>query len=384
MHKNFTLLFYGFAIFSMFFGSGNLVFPLQIGRDTGSEWFLGFLGLLCTGVILPLLGLFVIKKYRGHYSAFFSEAGDLAKFLLPLTTLSLIGAFGVVPRCITVAHAGISYIFPNIHIALFSVIFCAACFFICLKDSFMVNFLGKWLSPILLIFLAVLIALGIIYAPLGAAPPLSSESSFAVGFFSGYQTMDLFAAFFFAALIFKQIQNALGGENVDTKTIIRYAIKPSIIGASLLALVYIGFVFLGAQHASLVRDLSPEMILPAIAFHVLGSTGSFVLGIVVIFSCLTTAVALNNIYADYLRRLFKLSEKKFPLVLFITTAVSFVISMLNFRGIAAFLSPILVVTYPSIIVLTMMCLFLNGHTTMKKNLFYLTLVFTIVYTYFPH
>src|ERR1700733_10819483 len=103
-YPNKVMLTFGFAIFAMFFGSGNLVFPLQIGQVAGSNWISGFAGLLLTGIFLPLSGLFVIKLYGGNYLAFFGEAGKFAKILLPLVMLSLLGSFGVVPRCITVAY----------------------------------------------------------------------------------------------------------------------------------------------------------------------------------------------------------------------------------------------------------------------------------------
>ena len=88
-HKH--TLTYGFAIFAMFFGSGNLVFPIQIGQSSGQHWLAGFLGLCITGIILPFLGLYVIKLYNGSYKLFFGEAGKYAKIALPFFTLSLLG-----------------------------------------------------------------------------------------------------------------------------------------------------------------------------------------------------------------------------------------------------------------------------------------------------
>ena len=80
---------YGFSIFSMFFGSGNLVFPLMVGVNNADNWLAGFLGFFCTGIILPFLGLFVIKLHRGNYESFFGEAGSIAKFAVPLFTAPL-------------------------------------------------------------------------------------------------------------------------------------------------------------------------------------------------------------------------------------------------------------------------------------------------------
>ena len=134
MERNKSILTYGFAIFAMFFGSGNLVFPLEIGLHSGSYWIWGFLGLLITGIILPFLGLFVIKTYKGNYLDFFGEAGYYAKILVPFFTLSLLGSFGVVPRCITVAYGGIKFLTPDVSLWSFALLFSIISFFICLYD----------------------------------------------------------------------------------------------------------------------------------------------------------------------------------------------------------------------------------------------------------
>ena len=394
MSKYKDVLIYGFAIFSMFFGSGNLVFPLQIGQIAGYHWFAGFVGLFLTGIILPFLGLFVIKLHKGDYNSFFGEAGPLAKFLLPLFTLSLLGSFGVVPRCITVAHGGIEYIFPQVPLILFSLLFSVICFVFCLKDHLMITILGKWMTPVLLILLAVLILIGIgqnypldgtlvdgamLIGSLSAASYGSTNvssiginmgSALTEGFLRGYQTMDLFAAFFFSALIFNQIQNKDENKKKDHKSIIRAALKPSLVGAILLAIVYLGFVFLGAKYRDIAIDTSPALILPKIAVHVMGKGAALTIGIIMIFSCLTSAIALNNIYARYLCSLLKLSNKSFPSMLLATTVVSYVISLLDFRGIAAFLSPSLELSYPSIILLTIMSIFIKKNKELKMVVFY--------------
>ncbi len=368
---------YGFSMFSMFFGSGNLVFPLKIGLESGSSWLLGFLGLFLTGIVLPFLGLFVIKLHKGNYFSFFLEAGKSAGLFLPLFTLSLLGAFGVVPRCITVAHGGIEYIFKDLSLTLFSLVFCIISYLISLKDTRMVTIIGKWLTPIKLLSLALLIGLGVVYAP-----PLQSASAhgFSIGFHEGYETMDLFAAFFFSALIFNQLQQLTNGSQ-DTKTIIRTALKPSLIGAGLLAIVYFGFVYLGAAYGTIVNNVAPELILPSIATHLMGEKASLLIGITVVFSCLTTAIALNNIYARYLCTALKLKESMFPIILLATTVVSFLVSLLDFKGIAAFLGPILEISYPGLIVLTVLSICLKDQIAVKKFAFYGMVVFMLWYKY---
>jgi LIVCS family branched-chain amino acid:cation transporter len=360
---------YGFAIFSMFFGSGNLVFPLQIGIESGNYWVLGFLGLFITGIILPFLGLFVIKIHRGSYESFFSEARLIARFIVPLFTLSLLGSFGVVPRCITVAYGGMGYVLPKVPLIYFSLIFCIISFIICLKDHFMVSILGKWMTPILLISLFILIGLGIINAPSISSVDIAPLEAFRDGFLRGYQTMDLFAAFFFSSLIFKQIQESMPGVT-NTQDILRAALKPSIIGITLLSIIYLGFVFLGAHYQSIIINQAPELILTEIAAYIIGEKAALLIGITVVISCITTAVALNNIYARYLCKLLTIKNKCFPLVLLVTTTISFLVSLLDFQGIAAFLSPALKISYPSLILLTILSILLRGHKSLKMAVFY--------------
>lgn len=362
------LLIYGFTMFSMFFGSGNLVFPLQIGFESGQFWLYGFWGLFVTGIVLPFLGLLVIKKYKGSYDLFFAEAGLMAKHVLPLFTLSLLGSFGVIPRCITVAHGGVEYLFPSISLPLFGALFSIGSFFICLKERWMISILGRILTPLLLLFLFIMIVVSIHKAP---SPSFTYDAftSFKFGFFQGYETMDLFAAFFFSAIIFKQIQAHYGPHATDND-VFTTALKASCIGAGLLCLVYVALVFMGAAFRDTVHNVSPEMILPAICLHILGKNSGILLAGIMILACLTTAVALNSIYADYLTKLVGLPERYFPLMLSATTATSFIISMLDFKGISAFLGPVLQVTYPGLIILTLLALLTPKYSMLKRVLFY--------------
>ena len=359
---------YGFSIFSMFFGSGNLVFPLMVGVDSYDNWLAGFLGFFCTGIILPFLGLFVIKLHRGSYKSFFGEAGSIAKFIIPLFTLSLLGAFGVIPRCIAVAHGGLEFLFEDISLMLFSSIFCFSCYIICLNESWMFSIVGKFLTPLLLLFLMILIIAGIYESPSISLISSSIESNFLDGFFQGYATMDLFAAFFFSSLIFKQIEMLV--DESKGESVIKAALAPSLFGATLLGIIYFGFVYLGAHYHHLAQDLPGELILPAIAKHLLGKNGALFIAIIIILSCLTTAVALNSIYAEYLRTLKPFKSISFRVVLLVTTLLSFTVSLLDFDGIALILSPLLAISYPGLIALTIMSICIRGRRSLKMISFY--------------
>lgn len=363
-----STLIYGFAIFAMFFGSGNLVFPLQIGLASGANWGISLLGLFITGILLPFLGLFVIKLYQGNYNEFFAEAGSLTRVLLPFFTLSLLGSFGVVPRCVTVAYGGINTIFPEISLFVFSCLFCTITFILCLKDTLMVKIMGKWMSPMLLTALITLITIGVLYAP-EPTHEIGMREAFDKGFFTGYQTMDLLAAFFFSSFIFAQIKQGMPALKTD-KEVAKFAIKPSLMGALLLLAIYAGFVFLGAHYSFLIEGVSPEHLLPTIAQYTMGKHATFLVSIAITLSCLTTAIALNNIYARYICSTLKIATNKFSLVLLVTTLLSFVISLLDFQGISKFLGPVLTVSYPGLIALTLLCIVTKRYKKLKIGIFY--------------
>jgi LIVCS family branched-chain amino acid:cation transporter len=122
-------------------------------------------------------------------------------------------------------------------------------------------------------------------------------------------------------------------------------------------------------------------MLPAIATHTLGISAALIIGIAIIFSCITTAMALNNIYARYIVTTCKLRSKHIPWVLLGTTVISFFISLLDFKGIASFLAPILNISYPGLIVLTIMSIFIKDRKILKIIVFYLLTLGMIYWNY---
>lgn len=371
-----SIIIYGFALFAMFFGSGNLVFPLKIGSMLGSQWLIGFLGLFISGIILPFCGLFVIKLHKGNYENFFKEAGLLAQKVLPLFTLSLLGSFGVVPRCISVAHGGINHFLP-LSLSIFSLIFITVIYFVCLKEQRIMSIIGKWMSPLLILILFALIIKGI-------SNPLRTDTdivmpnikAFYQGFIIGYETMDLFAAFFFSSVIFLQIQTIFNHENSFAQTK-KFFIKSSLIGVSVLSLVYLGLVALGHYFSPLLVQQDESMLI-IITQHLFGDYSVIIVGIAVLISCFTTAVALISIYTNYLLKLFNLHKDKFKSVLAMNLLISYFVSLFDFKGIALFLVPMLQISYPSIIVLTIFSIFVRGYQNIKKIIFYSVLLFSLL------
>lgn len=377
MQKFKFITFYGFVIFAMFFGSGNLVLPLQIGYNSGEYWYIAAMGMLITGIILPFLGLIVIKLYNGDYNLFFANTGKVGKFL-PAMILSLLGPFGITPRCITVAHGGVQYLMPELSLLTFSLLFSIIAYFLCLKDRFMIKALGKFLSPLKMLTLFLLISMGVYYA--GAEYKHTEPYSvFVNGLQTSYQTMDLFAAFFFSALIFQQIQENI--PNRDEHKVLKYSIASGAVGFAILAVIYVGLIYLSARYANLLDGVKPQLMLPTISMHIMGEFAGFFIAFTMFFSCLATAVTLNNIYANYICKLFKIDKKNFSKILLLVMLTAFLVSLLDFSGISAFLVPILEITYPGLIIMTLISIIVRKRHIIKVYIFWIVTVLTICNTF---
>src|SRR5665647_1655937 len=90
----------GLAMFSMFFGAGNVVFPLALGQIAQDKNFFAILGMLVTAVGVPFAGLIAMTLFNGDYRKFFARMGAVPGFIVVAIIMGLIGPFGAIPRCI--------------------------------------------------------------------------------------------------------------------------------------------------------------------------------------------------------------------------------------------------------------------------------------------
>src|SRR3984893_3016927 len=93
----------GLVMFTMFFGAGNVVFPLALGQYAQDKNFYAILGLLITAVGVPFLGLIAMTLFNGDYKSFFDRIGKIPGFIVAAVILGLIGPFGAIPRCVALS-----------------------------------------------------------------------------------------------------------------------------------------------------------------------------------------------------------------------------------------------------------------------------------------
>lgn len=352
MKNKFLILSTGFALFSMFFGSGNLVFPIVVGTQSDGHYLMAALGILLTGVLVPFLGVLGMMLFQGDTRSYFNCMGKLGTFWFPLLALALMGPFGVMARCLTVAHGGLQLLFPSLTLPQASLAMCAVIYFLTVNKSRIVPVLGTMLTPFLLVSLVSIAYFGLSQASLPQAGSASSWSALQNGFFQGYQTMDLLAAFFFSAFVLQHLQKA--AEHVGRpSSIVRVFMKSSLIGAGILSAVYFSLVLLGAAYSADLANVPPQEMLGAIAMKALGPLAAPGVCIALVLACLTTAIVLASLFAEFLRKEVAKEQISQRTAMAWTLCIGFFVSTLEFAGIARFLGPILEAVYPALIILTL-------------------------------
>lgn len=334
----------------MFFGSGNLVFPIAVGLESEGHYLLAALGILLTGVIVPFLGILGMMLYKGDLYDFFNCFGKKGTFIFSFLALALMGPFGVLARCLTVAHGALLLLWPDASLLLSSLLMCLVIYFIAVNKNAIVSTLGTYLTPFLLLAIATIAFSGFTQDSFPEMTTANSWNALKNGFFQGYQTMDLLAAFFFSQFVIKHLHEILATH--DEEKSLKHFYPSALLGAGILALVYFALVLLGWIYSPLLLDTPPQEMLGVIAMASLGPIAAPCVCLAVLFACLTTAIVLAHLFADFLRSEVLKDQIGNKQALLITLGIGFIVSTFDFAGIARFLGPVLEAVYPALIALT--------------------------------
>ena len=339
----------GFALFSMFFGAGNVIFPPYLGFGAGTQWVNGFLFYFIADIGLALFALFTLLKVGGSENIT-GRIGSVASNILMSAIILCIGPMVAIPRtAATTFEMSVAPLISGVSPVIFSVAFFIVVLLLSIRQSAVIDVVGKVLTPALLIGLLVLIIKGII-SPLGSIVNPHVDSSFVIvnGIKSGYQTMDVLAALAFGIIILKSAQEKGYSDERESSKMIGAA---AVIAGVLLLIVYFGLTYLGATSASLFSlDISRAELVIGIVQRLLGKTGLVIFAVVVALACMTTAVALVSSAASFFEKLTK-GRLSYAVLVTVICVSSAVISNLGLDRIVAVASPILDIVYPPTLVL---------------------------------
>jgi len=339
----------GLAMFAMFFGSGNLIFPLSIGQAAGSGYFWAMGGFLLSGVLLPFAGVLTMVLYEGDYRRFFSCLGERGGFLFAFALLTAWIPLGSGPRCVVLCFANITPYFSHLSLGLFSLIYCAIMYAFSHKKSRLLDILGYVLTPLLLFCLLLIIFAGLSLTT--AENSLPHLTLLLNSLQEGYNTMDLIASFFFASTIITILKEVGADGKPGHPKPLTLALKSSIVGMVLLGLVYAGLIAVAAANSTLLEGVSKDQLLATLVTTLMGPKMRILATAAVALACLTTSIALTTVYADFLHKSFFKERISYSLSLLLTTLLTFSLSNLGFSGIMTLSEPLMRFFYPLLILL---------------------------------
>lgn len=344
----------GFALFSIFFGAGNLIFPPTLGLMAGKDWTFAAFGFLLTCIGLPILGIVSVAMAGGTTEKFTSRVGKKFGGILFTVIMLAIGPLFCIPRTgATTFELGALPILPNANPIFFSIIFFFISYLFASNESKVIDKIGIILTPILLVSLGLIIVKGII-SPIGI--PISSDlqNPFSIGFTEGYQTMDAIGSMIVAQMV---IANLVVKGYKSKGEQVNITAKAGVVAAICLGLVYGGLVYIGATSKSAFpANMTRTSLLIGITQNILGTYSKYIFGGAISIACLTTSVGLTATCGNYFNKLSN-NKIKYKTVVLIISMFSCIISNYGVETIINLAVPVLVTLYPVVIILILGNLF---------------------------
>lgn len=353
----------GSLLFGLFFGAGNLIFPVELGQRSGDNGILATIGFLLSGVGIPVIGVVAsaLSKSESLYEMALPVSRKYSIFFTCLLYLT-IGPFFAIPRTSTVAfEVGIRAFIGDANIGfalfIFSAIFFLTALYFSLKPGKLMDYIGKYMTPIFLGLLSILIIMSILrpMGPFSTNAPIEKYQAqpLFVGLIDGYNTMDALASLAFAIIIISNIRK-LGVQ--DPKAVAKETLKSGLVCILGMGFVYSALSYMGSTSLGIMSlGENGGLVLSEISRFYLGNAGKILLASIVTLACLKTGIGLISACGQMFEEMFanSLSYNKYVMVF---TLVSFGIANLGLDKIIALSIPVLMFTYPLAIVLIILSL----------------------------
>ena len=352
----------GAALFAMFFGAGNVVFPPYIGVTTGTDWFTGFLCYYMADVGLALLTIYAMlaSSCIDRKEGLMYRLGDTAAMLMMCATILCIGPLLALPRtgatAFAISFAPLGYSSKGLSLAkvLYSVGFFGISTFLAYRESNMVDAIARYLSPIKIggFFLIVIVA---VVWPLGNINPAIHDSHVVWNsILAGYQTLDVMAALVFGFVIVNALKAK--GYTSGSQKALSVGIA-SLVAGALLFVIYGGLCYLGATGSTQYSaDTEKGALVAYLVGGLFGRASNVLLAVVMTISCMATAVGLIGTTGTFISR-FSRGRLSYRAVALSAGFFSMVVSNVGLDSIISFAAPILTFLYPGTLTVIILSLF---------------------------
>ncbi len=373
-------------LFGMFFGAGNLIFPAMLGVQAGSNFWSAFAGVFITAVGIPMLAVVAlgISRSEGVVELAGKVSRKYSVFFCTLLYLT-IGPLFAIPRCASTSFTvGAVNLLPEgsetLYLAIFSLVFFAIVLLFSLKPSGIMTWIGKFLNPVFLVFLAILViaALAKPLTSLAEVTPAesyaASGSAFFKGFLEGYNTLDALAGLAFGIVVIDVVRSH---GIKEPGRIAANTAKAGIFSCLFMGLIYLFITLVSAQSAPICGDCSNGgAVLGIIANYYFHSLGAILTAAIVTFACLKTAIGLVTSCSKAFVDMFP-KGPGYTAWAILFSALSFCIANFGLNSIVAWCVPVLMFLYPLAITLILLALFgkFFGHS---RSVYVWTTAFTLV------
>ena len=355
MNKKFKdIIIVGFALFAIFFGAGNLIFPPYLGVLSGTEYKKAMLGFLLTDPVLPILGVIITAKLGGRADDLGKRVGNNFSKILGTVTILTIGPLFAIPRTAATTHeVFVSKVFPGTPEWVSALVFFALTAIFVFNETGVIDKIGKYLTPGLVIILLVIIGKCIV-DPIGIMNIATENQIFLKGFAEGYQTMDALGAALMTGIVVSDLKRKGYVNDKERLKLVKWV---GLVAFVLLAVIYGGLIYVGATASKIytVQNTRVDILLGTVQ-NILGSAGKIAIGIAVSLACLTTSVGLTAIAGDFFSNITKDKLGYKPIVI-ATVVVSGVLSLVGVEALIKAAVPILSTVYPIIMVLIFLGIF---------------------------
>lgn len=352
MNKTKETFIFGFALFAGFFGAGNLILPPLLGFNSGPDWFLVALGFVISATIIPLLALFAHAKLQGTMYDFAAKVSHHFSLVFCLCVFAIVIALPS-PRTAAVAHEMAIAPFFGTSALITSLVYFALAFVFVMNRNNVLNILGKYLTPIIVLILLIIIIIGV-FSSASEMNPSGFDLPIISGLLEGYQTYDAIAGLLTGGIVIVSINNSKSTMSFEEKKIM--IAKAGLIAMSGLFIIYAGLILLGAlNNSEFSEDINRTALLSGLATKTLGSVGAAFLSVLVGLACFTTAVAIIVSIADFFKVYFEQSDKAYLITAIVCCVVGVLVGQMNVDYIIVIALPALMFIYPLCIVL----IFLN-------------------------
>ncbi|MBJ7879467.1 branched-chain amino acid transport system II carrier protein [Gelidibacter salicanalis] len=350
MNKTKDIFITGFALFSMFFGAGNLILPPFLGYQAGEAWLLVTIGFVITAVIIPILGIVAHAKLQGTMYDFGKKVSPIFSiiycFIVYGICLLLPG-----PRTASVTHEMAIAPFFNSSSLLTSTIYFILVFIFVMNRSKVLDLLGKYLTPIIIVILMAIIGIAI-FSSAGVVQPTQFSTPIVDGILEGYQTFDAIAAMVVGAVLIISINLRNSSPAAEKQKLI---FKSGLLAGFGLFIIYTGLILIGSLHNSeFPDDVSRSALLLGLGNKTLGASGAGLLSILIALACFTTAVGIVTGTADYVKGLFNNSKTVYTITAIIGSLMGIVMGQFDVKYIIDVAIPALMFIYPITIILILL------------------------------